>query len=406
MNKQTASLIDRLRLHCRTKPGAGENEFVGDEDEPGYNVLRGFLNNFAEFYLNEAPPVLLLRCRDSVRKRLSRIHGGVRISERMHWKPEGWRWTDVTLDGSVPEETLRSLIDHSYQLVIDSFDHDQRHEIDLVAHKLPPAEVLADLIAWHGLGRRRSEIERLARPALLLKTKRTPEGKLAVGRSKIGGRPDLPDGLGWPAHRGKPLAFLAQLNLAELPGAASVEELPRTGMLWFFSVFGWQVEGDADPQLPRGRPTRSWTQVLWQADNAARLRRVPTPPTVNSFQASGVEFVPITCLPASAEEPAVTRRGWKESEKEKYEDLQSTFEAVCDDALGNPPRHLLLGFADYEQEFVEAVAEEGLRLLFQLASDDNPAMGWGDGGYLYFFLRPQDLKRRNFTRVTKDYQCG
>src|SRR5262249_28452161 len=156
-----------------------------------------------------------------------------------------------------------------------------------IARNLPPAEVLADLIAWHGLGRRCSEIERLARPALLLKTKRTAEGKLAPGRSKIGGRPDLPDGLSWPAHRGKPLAFLAQVNLAELQGAASPEELPRTGMLWFFSVYGWQVEGDADPQLPRGRPTRTWTQILWQADNAARLRRVPTPPAVSSFRASG-----------------------------------------------------------------------------------------------------------------------
>ena len=52
------------------------------------------------------------------------------------------------------------------------------------------------------------------------------------------------------------------------------------------------------------------------------------------------------------------------------------------------------------------MTEGKLRLLFQLASDENAGMGWGDGGHLYFCVRPADLKAKRFDRVDVDYQCG
>jgi uncharacterized protein YwqG len=38
-------------------------------------------------------------------------------------------------------------------------------------------------------------------------------------------------------------------------------------------------------------------------------------------------------------------------------------------------------------------------LLFQVDTDDNTKMTWGDVGMLYFWIRRQDLKRRRFDRV-------
>src|SRR5690349_7805203 len=52
------------------------------------------------------------------------------------------------------------------------------------------------------------------RSSIRLRT--TAPGIVAPGRSKIGGRPDLPAGLAWPEPQGKPLPFFAQFALAEL----------------------------------------------------------------------------------------------------------------------------------------------------------------------------------------------
>jgi predicted DNA-binding protein (MmcQ/YjbR family) len=406
MKKHTEGLVDRLRAHCRTKPGMTDGECF-DDDEAAYSVLGGFGDDFAQFYLGESPPVLMVRCRNALRRRLSKTYAGVRVSDRMCWDTVGWDWTDVALDGAIPEATLLSLIDDSYQLVVDGLDEDRRHELSLIADGRPPREVLSELIARHKLERRRDEIEQLVRPALLLRTKRTSEAKLALGRSKIGGCPDLPEGVAWPTHRsGKPLAFLAQINLSEAQAAAELAELPPSGILSFFSVYGWQDPDDLDPQLPPGRPAADWTRVLYHADDAGPLRRHRTPPGVDAYKTARVDFIPILSLPSSAAEPDVARLRWSKSEREKYESLGMSFNTVRDYALGYPPRHLLLGFANYEQDFIEEVAEKDLRLLFQLASDDGPAMCWGDDGYLYFFVRPRDLRRRNFKSVYTDYQCG
>jgi hypothetical protein len=66
-----------------------------------------------------------------------------------------------------------------------------------------------------------------------------PKSKLKVGRTKIGGLPDLPDSIGWPQgtdEEGKTSGwaqFLAQYNLADVPPINGLD-LPRTGHLWLF----------------------------------------------------------------------------------------------------------------------------------------------------------------------------
>jgi hypothetical protein len=98
------------------------------------------------------------------------------------------------------------------------------------------------------------------RPCINARSDRRPDDAIPVGHSKLGGRPDVPDGLGWPVRRGVPCWFLAQIDLGELrrptvgptlpPGAASAVRragerptarpldagfrLPRAGLLSFF----------------------------------------------------------------------------------------------------------------------------------------------------------------------------
>src|ERR1700722_2345679 len=58
-------------------------------------------------------------------------------------------------------------------------------------------------------------------------------GQFAPGASRLVAPPDMPDGLAWPQHMGTPLAFLAQIDLASLPGGIDWP-VPRRGWLYFF----------------------------------------------------------------------------------------------------------------------------------------------------------------------------
>lgn len=395
-------LIESIRQRCIEKAGST----IRSANRNQFGILEGFLDTFARLYLNEPAPVLMIRCGDDLRKQLEASSSAVSVSGRMCWETEGWTWTDIILDGSIPAETLLNLIDHSYQLLYDQLDKAQHHRISMLKRGLGPEEILSELIAFHGLEDRRSDIERISRPAYLLRTEPHGGSELQLGRTKIGGEPDLSEGLEWPVYRdGKPLAFLAQVNLSELPEGAERGGLPASGILSFFSVWGWQVEDDADPQLPDGDPAPDWTRILFH-DELDSLWRRPVPEGVNSFPAAAAEFVPIVCLPNDQGEPEVVRLGWDDETWEKFSSAVCDYDATCNQRLGNPARNLLLGYADYIQGFVDEVANRNLRLLFQLASDDNAGMCWGDGGFLYFWAEPRDIPRKDFTKVHTDYQCG
>jgi uncharacterized protein YwqG/predicted DNA-binding protein (MmcQ/YjbR family) len=398
-----STIVDSLRKRCREKPGATKDPLYDEE----YGVLNGDLTGFARFILDESPPVIMLRCRDAARERLQRTSRGIRVSDRMHWDRQGWAWTDVALDDSIAEAELLALVDDSYQITYDELYDFEKERLSVLTRNLNPADLFAELLSSHGLSRRRQEIERISRNAMLLKTSKAAESKIGVGQTKIGGEPDLPDGMEWPQFKnGKPLAFLAQINVAEVASVSKLRGLPESGLLSLFSVFGWQVEDDADPQLPPGKYDHDWTRILYHPGNQKSLERRRTPSGVNSFKSAKVEFVPTTCFPTHTKEPAVVKLGWKRDVKDKYDDFVMAYNGARRHQLGNPTRNLLLGYADYEQDFVKEVADDNLQLLFQLGSDESAGMCWGDGGFLYFWIRPKDLARQDFTKIFTDYQCG
>lgn len=93
---------------------------------------------------------------------------------------------------------------------------------------------MIDLIKQHlsssGLGHLTDRIVALARPAVQLVAQRTQNERLPVGLSKIGGFPDVGSHWEWPSWGGKRLAFLAQINLADLQGFPFCGVLPGEGL--------------------------------------------------------------------------------------------------------------------------------------------------------------------------------
>ncbi|GHU74863.1 hypothetical protein FACS1894188_04450 [Clostridia bacterium] len=71
------------------------------------------------------------------------------------------------------------------------------------------------------------------------------EDYFRVGESKIGGFPHLPSEFSWPMYDGKPLAFIAQFNLADIAPFDKDSKLPHAGILYFFYEGGEKVWGFA-----------------------------------------------------------------------------------------------------------------------------------------------------------------
>src|SRR5262249_16341620 len=139
---------------------------------------------------------------------------------------------EVPLDAGLPVEFLKSLIDDAYAIAWNKLDEHDRLVIELARLPYDEPKLLDRLIELHDLEKHRKAIHKLARHAILLRTKKSSEAKMSVGATKIGGRPDLPAKTEWPVYRnGKPLAFLAQISLAETPKLGTpIKGLPADGL--------------------------------------------------------------------------------------------------------------------------------------------------------------------------------
>lgn len=68
--------------------------------------------------------------------------------------------------------------------------------------------------------------------------------------------------------------------------------------------------------------------------------------------------------------------------------------------IGNPE-----GYRDPRRAELEPSAP-AWKLLLQLDTDDDTGMMWGDVGTLYFWIREQDARCRDFSKVWMILQCG
>lgn len=77
------------------------------------------------------------------------------------------------------------------------------------------------------------KILKLIEPAIYLEEGKTEK----IGCSKLGGQPDLPKSILWPKFENKSMVFYGQINFAEVSKIYQECELPKNGILYFFSYF-------------------------------------------------------------------------------------------------------------------------------------------------------------------------
>jgi uncharacterized protein YwqG len=238
----------------------------------------------------------------------------------------------------------------------------------------------------------------------------------ASAGSYLGGDHGLPPGTSWPQRDGTKLRFLARVSLAELQAAEPTAWLPQSGALLFF------YDDDKQPWGFDPADRSSWA-VLYVPDSSV-TSAFPPPESWRPLPRAAVALRRIRVLPSGDR---------AEVEALKLSDDEfDTFAEIADRKFAGLPKHQLLGLPspiqDDSMELECQLASNGVycgdaagyasarakelepgaqnwRLLFQVDSDDDLGVMWGDGGMLYFWVEEAAAQRGDFSNVWLILQC-
>jgi len=304
-----------------------------------------------------------------------------------------------------------------------------------------------------------------AQPALRIRARRAPAGEV-LGESRFGGRPDLAPEAAWPSwdatnwfhgqiayakktidecFKGqgspywldfierinadlktpvRPLAFVAQLNLADLDGYSLSLPLPSEGLLSFFYDLRTSP-GDFDPTAQdawRVLFTPPGTHLARRDDPFASEQRSPHDDRPEPDEAA-MTFEQIWTLPDVIASRDTELASW----------TSAAYGALLEAARGELPNHQVTGaptqvqgdmawgcqlvssgvycgtsptLTTAERAFHEREARQW-RLLFQVDRDaETLGVSWGDAGLLYWWIREPDVLSRRFDLARGAYQCS
>jgi uncharacterized protein YwqG len=248
-----------------------------------------------------------------------------------------------------------------------------------------------------------ARLKQLVLPTLLL----VPEK--GSGFSKLGGDPELPAELEWPAGETGPRSFVTQIDLASVQAQAELDWLPRTGSLYAF--YDPERHGASDvvrmlysPGLVAGEITTS-------------------PGAWRTFAERRVAFTPFSSVPSA---------DWLNLDPTDvaidHEQISARVAFMGTFPPQDQPQHRIGGYPDeiqsecmrltcehmarglplprYDSEIAPEIelASNQWRLLLQIDSDPALGMNWGDGGLLYVFVREKDAMAGDFSKTVSIWQ--
>ena len=241
------------------------------------------------------------------------------------------------------------------------------------------------------------------------------EGTTNLTESKFGGLPYLPIGATIPQDEGfgrsGNLYMIAQFNLSELPA----NSFPiATGILQFWIAgdedYGIDITGDCDSQK---HSRVIYYPIIETHFSEEELKAKYTPriegddfPITSTFKLKFIkEREIITTSDIAFNDKFVDI--WNElyqDDIEAYYDIEQGDDDLFDDIEG--AGHKLLGYGYYEPHYEDFY--EDYILLFQMDSDHTftSHIMWGDLGRCHFFIKEEDLKDYDFSKVLYIWSGG
>ncbi len=250
----------------------------------------------------------------------------------------------------------------------------------------------------------RSRITRMARPTLLMTPTKQPSF------SKMGGRPELPEGQAWPFGDKLPLSFLTQIDLAEARAAGGPDWLPEDGRLYAFYDEPRMDCADLvrviHSREPAGEPAPYPYEVSPKLRFTARpiaFLRLQSVPSLDWLGVDvrelddNIDLDELANLPNEPFGDELQHRVGGYPSEIQEEQMALTCERI---RRGRHP------YEDEEPTQAMQRASKAWRLLLQIDSDPGLKMNWGDGGMLYVFIREQDARKGDFSQtvtITQTY---
>jgi uncharacterized protein YwqG len=231
--------------------------------------------------------------------------------------------------------------------------------------------------------------------------------------SYMGGLPKLPQTIDWPQKDGRPLSFLATIDLSAVAKFELTPWLPDCGHLLFFYDVEEQPWG-FDPQ-DRG----AWSVIYAEEQSEDRLggpeplrkifvefERFESIPDWQRFEALGIDlsdvevdtFIDGVCDIEDDDELHQVS-GYPSTVQGDTMELESQL-ASNNIYVGGPE--------GYQSDEAQALFDgaRDWRLLLQLSGDDEQGTMWGDCGRIYFWVKAQAARQRDFSDAWLVLQCS
>lgn len=255
----------------------------------------------------------------------------------------------------------------------------------------------------------RKELE----PTQKLYLKITPSfsNKMTVWESKFGGEPYFPKGLEYPkSPEGKPLILLAQINFSE---TLLLDNFPKEGILQFYIDSYHDLYGVDDEDLSNQSHFRV---IYFDKIDLDKKNLITDFSFLPSMDDPDMILPFIGSFALTFEQKSEPISGYDYRLEEMIESLVDNskedldyYDLVEDYAdLYDGEEHKLGGYPFFTQDDPRLDFDENIEayeLLFQMISDEDVDIMWGDAGVGNFFIQPSALKKLDFSRVIYSYDC-
>ncbi len=251
----------------------------------------------------------------------------------------------------------------------------------------------------------RRSIEATIKP--YIKITATIEEKMTLWQSKFGGFPYLPKNQEYPkSSHGDMLYLLAQINFEEVP---KVEPFPEKGILQVYiagedAFYGMDFEDMTKQQNFRilffPEIVKNEHSLLTTFDFLPTFEEMPvSEPCSLTFER---QYEPISVEDYLFEEKIFGENIPESQEKryEIYERYQQVFRSTGHKIGGYPY------FTQFDPRANAKYRGQAFSLLLQIDTDHQAHIRWGDNGVGNFFIREEDLQKRDFSHILYSWDCS
>jgi uncharacterized protein YwqG len=250
----------------------------------------------------------------------------------------------------------------------------------------------------------KENIERTIKSYIAINAKR--ENKLEIWQSRFGGVPYLPKSTPYPKDsKNMPMLLLAQINFTETP---KLEPFPESGILQFYISNNDGPYGlNFDDQTNQSDFRVLYFPEILQNQNelVSDFKFLPkfseTPLSASYKLDFSLQHAPIPASDYQFEEKlfSTNHPSSDELEDKIFEHYEKSFLSMGHKIGGYP------FFTQYDPRENEKYKNESFILLFQMDTDGDNDIMWGDAGVGNFFIREKDLQERNFSKILYNWDC-